>query len=362
MRADAARSLTAAMPDLSPFWTAFGLALAISAFGLAPLIPVLRRRLLDRVTARSGHAAPTPRGAGLIVVPAILLAWAAASGDLGTLWPFLVGAVALAMVSFVDDSRGHVPPLVRLAIQAGAVALPLAVDPGLLAGLGLPWPDWVLFAGCVVSGVWFLNLFNFMDGADGLSAVQTLVIAAGVIAVLTLVPGALDGTAGLLAAALAGGALGFFVWNRPVASVFLGDVGSVPIGYLLAVLLLIQPVPPVWAIGLILPAYYWLDATSTVVTRFLAGKKVWRAHREHAYQRGIDRGLSVPRLLIHVALAGAVSIGLARWAAVTATFEAALIAAGAAWGVTGLLILHLRTFAPSALSGGPDGDPPHRDP
>ena len=348
------------MPDLPPLLVAFGLALAGSTLGLWVSIPVLRRRLLDRVTERSGHAVPTPRGAGLVVVPAVLVAWAVASGDVGTLWPFLMGAAALAMVSFVDDSRGHVPPLVRLAIQAGAVAVPLAVNPGLLEGLGLPWPGWVLFAGCVVSGVWFLNLFNFMDGADGLSAVEILVIAGGVLAVLTVVPETHAGAAGLLAAALTGGALGLLVWNRPVARVFLGDVGSVPIGYLLAVLLLTQPVPPVWAIGLILPAYYWLDATSTVVARFLTGKKVWQAHREHAYQRGIDRGLSPPRLLIHVALAGAVSIGLARWAAVTATVEAALIAAGAAWGVAGLLILHLRTFVPTARGGGADGDPPHR--
>lgn len=323
---------------------AFSVALVGTVGGVWALIPILRRRLMDRVTDRSGHTVPTPRGAGLVVVPAILIAWVVASGGPAHAWPFLVGALALAAVSFIDDRQGHVPPWVRLGAQAGAVILPLVVMPGLVDGLGLPWPGWVLIAGTVISGVWFLNLFNFMDGADGLSAVQTSVIAGGVLAVLTLLPNGLGTPAGTLAAALLGGAIGFLVWNRPVASIFLGDVGSIPMGYLLAVLLLTQPVPPVWAIGLILPAYYWLDATSTVVARFLARKRVWHAHREHAYQRGVDRGLSVPRLMFHVGLAGVIMVGLARWAADTGTAQAGLIAAAIAWAIAGVLIVHLRTF------------------
>ena len=262
------------------------LSLGASWLATAALLPLLRRgQVLDRPNARSSHAQPTPRGGGLAMMPVVLLAWLAVAwlenGLQGWPWPWPVLAVAagLSAVCFLDDLSELAVP-VRLLAQAGAVGVGLAYLP-------LPSPahlNPVLFY--LVSGLlwlWFVNLYNFMDGIDGLAGVETFSLGLGIAAV------ALAGGLGLFiagaGAAMAGAALGFLCWNWQPARVFLGDVGSVGLGYLAGFLLLQLALAGHWAAAVMLPLYYLADASITLGRRFVRGEPVWRAHREHYYQR-----------------------------------------------------------------------------
>jgi len=241
-----------------------------------------RRRLLDHPNERSSHTSPTPRGGGLGMVPAVLLVWAALPGNA---WAGIAGALVLMLASWIDDRR-NLPPLPRLVAHAAVVGGALfALPDGLVFGGRLPlWADHAL-AG--LGWLWFVNLFNFMDGIDGISGVETASLGVGIAVVA-----ALAGASGLVppAAALAGAAVGFLVWNWHPAKVFLGDVGSVPLGFLLGGLLIRLALAGQLAAALILPLYHVADATITIGRRALKGEKVWQPHRQHFYQRAVQGG------------------------------------------------------------------------
>jgi UDP-N-acetylmuramyl pentapeptide phosphotransferase/UDP-N-acetylglucosamine-1-phosphate transferase len=256
------------------------------------IIPVLRRQnILDHPNERSSHSMPTPRGGGIALIGALLLAWLALA-QMGAVAPRIVGislaAAALAVVCWIDDLRG-LSPWLRLLAQGAAVAVgisclpettvPLAGRLGsvYLTGLGLLW-------------VWWLNLFNFMDGIDGLAGAEAAAIGVGMLLFATFGVGT-DSELGLLAAAIVGAAMGFLVWNWSPARIFLGDVGSAPLGYLLGFLLLALALRGFWKIALILPLYFLADATITLTRRLLRGERVWQAHREHYYQQAVRQGL-----------------------------------------------------------------------
>ena len=246
--------LTAALP---PF-----IAALVALVGTRLLIGALtRRQILDHPNHRSSHDRPTPRGGGLAVVAAVVAGWGAAfalgQAPSALLWP-LVAAGGLAVVSFLDDLYGLGARL-RLLAQSAAVALGLWGVPGHgLFGEFLPAPvDWVVTA---VIWLWFINLFNFMDGIDGISGVETVVIAGGLAGVAYALGGA--AMAGLFVPALVvvAAAAGFLSWNWHPARIFLGDVGSVPLGYLLGWLAIAAAGldnvgGPIWTACLILPLY-----------------------------------------------------------------------------------------------------------
>lgn len=256
-----------------------------AAVGL--LLKGLRRAgVLDHPNPRSSHQVPTPRGAGLALIPIILLAWALGGYLGGAVLPLslTLGAIVLAIVSWVDDLRGlGAPP--RLLAQLLAVALGLyALGPeGSATGGILPfWLDRLLLG---LAWLWFVNLFNFMDGIDGISAVEGLSLCVGLVLLsfLTYLPLPLAPLS--LAAAL----VGFAYWNRPPARIFLGDVGSVPLGFLLGYLLAEVALNGYGFAALILPAYYWADSTLTLLRRLFRRERVWQGHREHWYQRAAAR-------------------------------------------------------------------------
>jgi UDP-N-acetylmuramyl pentapeptide phosphotransferase/UDP-N-acetylglucosamine-1-phosphate transferase len=312
------------------------IALVLAALAVAALTAVavglarqwlLRHGIHDAPGARSSHARPTARGAGMVLIPLVALAWIA--GDLvdGRLGQAAIGAAlaaVLAAVSAVDDLRG-LSPAPRFAAQVAVVAVGIGLMDGgpVFQGLLPPWLDRVL-AG--LAWLWFINLFNFMDGIDGQAGAETIVIATGL-----LVVGAIAGwpaAAWLPALWLIGAAGGFLIWNRPPARIFLGDSGSVGLGVLLGWLLLDAAARGEWAVALILPGYYWADATLTLLRRLLRGAKIWHPHREHAYQRAVQAGWSHGRVTMLVAKTGAALIGLAALAAAGRPWLALLGAAG----------------------------------
>lgn len=294
---------------------------------------LVRIGIHDTPNARSSHTVVKPRGGGLAVLAIVLPAWLLAGWlTSGSLPVTLVGlTVFVAGVSFIDDVAG-VRALWRLGAQAAAVFAGLAaLDPEPLLPELLPL--WLERGTIALAWLWFVNLYNFMDGIDGITAVETGSVAAGVGLVWLVVgPGADDV---LLPWLLAGAAVGFLWWNWAPSKIFLGDVGSVPLGFALGWLLLDLASHGALAAALILPGYYLLDATLTLILRLLRGEKVWRAHKQHAYQRAVQRGRSHAAVATRVAAVNALLIGCALWSVVgqpvAAGMVAALIVAGL-WG------------------------------
>ena len=276
-----------------------------------------RRDIFDNPNTRSSHVRPTLRGGGLGVLPIVILAWivigyvfsapgeSALQSAMG--WVVL-GAIILAAVSWSDDLRS-LPPIFRLLVQIGATALVLWMTPvssPYFQGLLPPWLD---ITAAAVIWVWFINLFNFMDGIDGISGVETAGIGIGVAALAAAA--STSHSNGLFGLTVAASAIGFLHWNWHPAKVFLGDVGSVPLGFVLGWLLLRLTGEGLWAAAIILPLYYFLDATITLLHRTVKREKIWEAHRGHFYQRAVQRGLSHGTVSSAVALNNVVLIGLA---------------------------------------------------
>jgi len=281
-----------------------------------------RRAILDRPVARSAHAVPVPRGGGLALMPAVLGAWLVLA-LLGRTTPASAGvallAAGLSIVSWLDDLRS-LPAWLRLAAHLVAAAIGLSFLPGadaVFQGLLPPLFDRMATA---LLWVWFVNLFNFMDGIDGITGVETASVGIGMALVVLSGAGDADGSA-VLALTLAAGMLAFLCWNWHPAQLFLGDVGSVPLGYLLGWMLLGLAGKGLWAPALILPLYYLADATITLGRRVLRRERVWEAHRQHFYQRALGTDgdhaavarlvLAADTLLIVLALLALAQPGLA---------------------------------------------------
>lgn len=293
-----------------------GLVFAATAVLTGLLLPVLRRHaVLDRPNDRSSHTHPTPRGGGLAILAVLLPAWAALALAAGVPDGFvllLAATLALAAISWIDDLRG-LSPAARIGPQIAAVAAVLALWPDdalVFQGLLPLWLDRFL-AG--LAWLWFLNLFNFMDGIDAIAGTEAASIGCGLVAV-ALLGGGPDGALPF-ALTLAAAAAGFLVWNRPPARIFLGDVGSIPLGYLLGWLLLGAAASGQWAAALILPAYYLVDATLTLLRRLAAGRDVFAAHAEHFYQVAVRKRLSHGQVVRAILVANLALIGLAIGAA-----------------------------------------------
>jgi UDP-N-acetylmuramyl pentapeptide phosphotransferase/UDP-N-acetylglucosamine-1-phosphate transferase len=313
----------------------------VSCVGTRLLITILRRRaVLDRPNERSSHVVPTPRGGGIAVIGASVVAWLTLCA-VGLMPPsgvvVALGAAGLALVSWLDDLRG-LSPGVRLLAQFAAVVVGIWALPS-----GAIFQGWLPLGldriAAALLWVWFVNLFNFMDGIDGIDGSEAAAIGIGIALV---VGGSLDLTAP--AAAIAAAALGFLVWNWAPARIFLGDVGSVPLGYLLGFLLYQLALRGAWQAALILPLYFLADATLTLLRRLARGERVWQAHREHFYQRAVQRGLGHAAVVCRVIAADIVLIACA-CAAVRGWGFAALCVA--LLTVVMLLVALGRGFSPS---------------
>ncbi len=261
------------------------------------------RAIVDRPVARSSHSTPVPRGAGLAVVPA-LAAGAAALAVLGTAPPgitLIVGmALALGALSWRDD-LGGLPIALRFAAHAAAVAIALAFWPGGLVFQGA-LPAWLDRVAGGLLWLWFVELYNFMDGIDGITGVETASLGIGM-ALVPAVAGVDGDGAAALALAAAAAALGFLCWNWHPARIFLGDVGSVPLGFVMGWLLLLLAGKGLWAPALLLPLYYLADASLTLLGRIARRERFWHAHRKHFYQRALGSDgdhAAVARLILGV--------------------------------------------------------------
>jgi len=284
-------------------------AAALCAGLIVLLFPLLRRYALARPNARSSHVVPTPQGGGIAVIAATMLVAAALATMMDFAIPLtLFGAMlVLALVGFADDVR-PIPVLPRLALQAAAVAAVLLAAPAELR-IFPAWPIAMERGLLLIAGLWFVNLVNFMDGLDLMTVAETVPITGTLVLLGWL--GELPTASTVIAAALCGAMLGYAPFNKPVARVFLGDVGSLPIGLLLGLLLLQLAWQQHLAAALLLPLYYLTDATITLLRRMARREPFWAAHRTHFYQRATDHGYTVPAVVAEVFVLNLVLSGLA---------------------------------------------------
>ncbi|TMJ04762.1 MAG: glycosyl transferase [Alphaproteobacteria bacterium] len=288
-------------------WGAFGVVLvvaaALSAAFILMLRPLLARYALARPNARSSHKLPTPQGGGIAAVAAMLASlWLGVSlspgvaGDKTQLLALTLSAVTLALLGAVDDIRG-LGPAPRLLMQLVAVGIVIAALPADFK-IVPQLPAMLERALLLLGGVWFVNLVNFMDGIDWMTVAEVVPVSAGAVLLGAIGAEPTDGALGALA--LLGAMIGFAPFNRPVAKLFLGDVGSLPIGLILGWILLLLAGRGHLVAALLLPLYYLADATVTLGRRLMRREAVWQAHRTHFYQLATDRGFSVLGIVVRV--------------------------------------------------------------
>ena len=315
------------------------------------LMPAFQRYAMARANSRSSHVRPTPQGAGVAVMFAALAgicAIACALPQFG-LWSWRSGFLALATIGLgvagaIDDVR-PLPVAPRLLVQVLAASLGMTAifAPAGVSIAGLP--AWVTLGLLGLALIWFVNLTNFMDGIDGITLAEftPFCSAVAVMGAIGLAPL----QTGLIAAALLGGLLGFAPFNRHVARLFLGDAGSLTIGFVAGILLLqlIQAGHPVAA--LILPLYHLADATLTLLGRLLRGERITQAHRTHFYQRATTLGWQVPAITSLVLRVNLVLGVLAICAAMVESpaLQGLLLAAAA--GLTAWLLRQLSESRPA---------------
>jgi len=326
--------------EVMVFWasratTVVAIAALVSAVLIVALRPLLARFALARPNVRSSHTMPTPQGGGIAIVAATiavsygaLLLWPAGAANISSPAILIIAVVLIATVGILADVHAiTVAP--RLLLQTLAVAAVIyALPPELRVFPILPW--WGERVAFVVGGLWFVNLVNFMDGLDWMTVAEVVPITATLAAIGLL--GILPPQAIIVCLALCGAMIGFAFFNRPVARLFLGDVGSLPIGLTLGWLLVLVAGSGGRAAAILLPLYYVADSTITLLRRFMRGEPVWQAHRSHFYQRATDRGLRVIEVVTRVFC---VNLGLAALALATVLkpsreLDIAALAAGAA--------------------------------
>jgi UDP-N-acetylmuramyl pentapeptide phosphotransferase/UDP-N-acetylglucosamine-1-phosphate transferase len=322
------------------------LASFIAAVGLILLLfPLFQRFALAVPTHRSSHKGLTPQWGGLPVVIVTIGAAAIAiattssfSGPtIGSLYFLLGGVVLLALLGIVDDIH-NLGAATKLAIQILAISL---VVTGLPSFLRLSTaPIWIERGATFLALLWFVNLTNFMDGIDWMMVAEVVPVTAGVAIIAAL--GDLPLEVGVVALTLNGAMLGFAVFNRPVARLFLGDMGSLPIGLVLGWLLLLIAGAGYATAALLLPLYFLLDASVTLVRRIWRREQVWEGHRTHFYQRASDNSFSNMQIVGGVF---AVNLALAGLAALTVVAHSRAVEIGAL--VLGVVVVAalLLTFA-----------------
>jgi UDP-N-acetylmuramyl pentapeptide phosphotransferase/UDP-N-acetylglucosamine-1-phosphate transferase len=315
-----------------------------------------RRAVLDHPNERSSHSAPTPRGGGIgilaVALPLVAAVFWLHTPEATAFRVVLALTAALALVSWVDDLRG-IPVALRLAAHVAAVAVTLALMPEKLLVFQGVLPLVFDRIAAALAWVWFINLYNFMDGIDGIAGVETIAIGLGLF-VLLVTAGGDTGQPGfalaLAALVTASAAAGFLVLNWHPARVFMGDVGAIALGYLLGWFLLTLAAWGYWSAALILPGYYLADATITIARRALAGEPVWQAHAKHFYQRAVQRGLGHARVARFVAAGNAFLALIALLSAQVVGTTGQVLCLAAAAVTVGWMLLWLARAAPEEVS------------
>jgi Fuc2NAc and GlcNAc transferase len=339
-------------------------ALLLSAVGTGAVRRfALSRGVIDVPNRRSSHARPTPRGGGAVIAIVTTLALLVLAGRGSVPWTLFAalggGGLAVAVVGFLDDRSALSAGRRLLAHFAAAIwavfwlGAPSAVQAG-HAILGVGPFGYVL---AVLAITWSLNLFNFMDGIDGIAGSQAVFVACGAAWLASASPASSALAASEWVVAAASG--GFLLWNWPPAKIFMGDVGSGYLGYTIGVLAVASATTAPSALWpwLILNGAFVVDSTVTPLRRLLQGDRIHEAHRTHAYQWQARRTGS--HLAVTLSVVAINIIWLLPWArAATASPAAAAWITLAALTPLGLLALWLGAGRRELPAGTPTAQPP----
>ncbi len=279
----------------------------------------IKKSILDHPNHRSSHSMPTPRGGG-VVFPVLWGVFLVVSYFIGFidgsyLLLFLPVTFIISLVSFLDD-KYQVAARFRFFVQLGVAIYSLFIMGGFPEfNLGLLTINWGWFGSvfiCIVL-LWSINLYNFMDGIDGIAAIEALFVL-GVGGYFVWDAGGHD--LAMVVWSMAAIVCGFLLWNKPPAKIFMGDVGSTLLGFLVVLFAIIGErkynVPAL--LWVILYGVFWFDATLTLIRRFIHGDKWYQAHRLHAYQRLQLQNWSHSKIIMGVAIVNIVLAVLANFA------------------------------------------------
>jgi Fuc2NAc and GlcNAc transferase len=267
----------------------------------------LRRNLVDHPNERSSHTVATPRGGGLVIVAvflfAVLVSFLLERLSLEIFVAIFLGGTMVAGIGYWDD-HGHVAPPWRLLVHftaAGLALFSLGGFPTWQFGAFQVDMGWFGYVLGILFLVWLLNLYNFMDGIDGIAGSEAIFVAGGACVIgfgVLADPDAAQISLMMLQLVLVAASFGFLFWNWPPAKIFLGDVGSGFLGFVLGVLALYNAalgVLPLWS-WLILLGVFLVDATVTLLRRMITGEPWYQAHHCHAYQHASRRWSSHKRV------------------------------------------------------------------
>jgi len=310
----------------------------VSWLAIAVMLRSGRAGPIDEPNHRSLHQVAVPRSGGVGILAGTLVGFVAVMPPLA-LWLALAGLIG---VSLLDDFRS-LPAQIRLLIQtAAAVLVNWAIVPP-------EWSAWG-YALSVLSIVWMTNLFNFMDGANGLAGGMA-VFGFAAYALVASLEGQYD--LAIWSTCIAAAAIGFLVFNFDPARIFMGDVGSVPLGFLAAVIGLRgwwSGAWPAW-FPLLVFSVFIVDATVTLLRRGLRGERVWVAHRDHYYQRLIRAGWSHRHIALAAYFLMLASAGSACFLIATPRVVQACVLV--AWGGAYVLLMHSIDRRTSGISTAP---------
>ncbi|MEN6328395.1 MAG: glycosyltransferase family 4 protein [Syntrophomonas sp.] len=297
-----------------------GIALVFISFSLTWLVRqyTLRKQILDIPNERSSHDVVTPRGGGLgfviIFLFCLCILWSMGLIELNNYLALVGGGVLIAVVGWTDDKNG-LTQQVRSFFHFLAAAWAVYCLGGFsvinvgFTNLHLSWVGSIV---AVIGTVWMINLYNFMDGVDGIAGTEAVSVAV-MVGLLLLWQQSFSHA--IVCFLLAASVMGFLIWNWPPAKIFMGDVGSGFLGYIFAVMAMwseqSEAIPLI--IWMLLLGVFVIDATVTLVKRMRKGEKLYEAHRSHVYQLAVQAGYSHKQvtdtvLLINVLL-GIIAIG-----------------------------------------------------
>lgn len=324
---------------------AFVLLLMFGLFLSITMTALLRRyaqtRLLDQPNHRSSHQVPTPRGGGMAIVATFLLAvpllasliplpYGISQSSVALIW---VAALGIALVGFIDDHIS-LKPRTRLIVQSIAAAFVVSAVNGLPELTFFGWQLDLAWCGYLLAWlgvIWFINLYNFMDGIDGLAASEAVVVCLFMALLHYLVGGTWSSASLILLLGIS--AAGFLCWNFPPARIFMGDGGSGFLGLMLASMMLLDAASApqfLWA-WLVMLGVFVVDATWTLLNRYRLKCRLSEAHRTHAFQYAARRWQSHRNVTLAVLLINSL------WLAPLAV----MIVLGLLDGVLGLFIAYL---------------------
>ena len=294
----------------------FLMSFLISLITIKSSINILNKtKIFDIPNERSSHKIPTPKGAGIGMIATLLIIHYAIFSINDFL--FSGAIVILTLVSFIND-KNQISIILRLITQVILTAIILIFWDPLenIIFFNSIIPFWLEKIIILFFIIWAINLFNFMDGIDGIAGVQCVIIGIGVGSCLYLSQETYKFQQ-IIAGFFAGSGLAFLLWNWHPAKVFLGDAGSIPLGFINAILMLLLCKNGLWYVVIIINNYYFADSTITLFRRIKMKQKPWQAHKDHFYQKAVQNGKSHANVSKDIAIHGIFLIALASFTTMT---------------------------------------------